>query len=123
MSQSRKRGQRPPADATTTEAGTVVTLAQTIQYRPTVDGKPAEQLVTLYAGREYPVGTGPEEVDPQWLAKQPLLDVTHDANQTGIAKRRKILEEIQKRQKEAEEKGRQKAAAVGRYQRPNVGIL
>ena len=99
--------------------GPRVTLAQNIQFRP----KGSDQLVTLRAGEEYPVGEGPNAIHPDWIEKLPVLDLAHDANQKGIRQREKILGKIREKQREAEEKGRQAAAQVGRHQPAACGIL
>ena len=97
---------------------TKVRLAQGIQVR-LADGT----LRTLAAGEEHPVGTKPGQVHPSWLEHQPLLDLDGERNQKGVAERHKVLGTLTDRRQEAEAKGRQAAARIGRREFKDYGLF
>ena len=98
----------PPAKPKRTNRGRTVRLAQNIQLR--VKGEP----VILLAGQEIKVGKGPYDVDPEWLERQPLLDLDHEHNQAARSERSKVLSKIARAQAEAAKRGHDAVQRIGR---------
>ena len=92
-------------------------VEQTIRLAQNIQVRDEQGVILLRAGSEVTVGTKPGQVDPAWLAHQPMLDLEHERNQKSITKRQAVLTRVRKAQDEAKKRGHHAVQRVGQRER------
>ena len=92
-------------------------VEQTIRLAQNIQVRDEQGIILLRAGTEVVVGTKPGQVDPAWLAHQPMLDLEHERNQKSITKRQAVLTRVRKAQEEAKKRGHHAVQRVGQRER------
>lgn len=114
---SEGRGPEPSAGVREHEpppAPSSIRLAQNVQLK--VDGK----LQILRAGEVVDVGQEPGHLPPEYLKRQPLLDLSHPKNLKAVAARRALTEKIEDSRKHVSDKAAQAARRIGKPRRTGL---